>query len=158
MLTMLLGGLWHGAQWTFVAWGGYQGALLCLERLAGVSPQRDATAGIAKAALKILATFALVCLGWVLFRGQHFSLAVTVYRALFSGGPGASLLEGWVAILSAGIVVFGVVRFIYSRRGTGPQWTEFPPLAQAGALGAILFALELFSRPGAGPPFIYFKF
>ena len=72
MLTMLLGGLWHGAQWTFVAWGGYQGALLCLERLAGVSTQRDAAAGTLKTALKILVTFALVCLGWVLFRVQHF--------------------------------------------------------------------------------------
>ena len=94
MLTMLLGGLWHGAQWTFVAWGGYQGALLCLERLAGVSTQRDAAAGTLKTALKILATFALVCLGWVLFRVQHFSLAMAVYRALFSGGPGASMLAG----------------------------------------------------------------
>ena len=68
------------------------------------------------------------------------------------------MLAGWVAVLSAGIVVFGVGRFVYSRRGTGAQWPQFPPLVQAGALGAMLFALELFSRPGAGPPFIYFKF
>ena len=158
MLTMLLGGLWHGAQWTFVAWGGYQGALLCLERLAGVSTQRDAAAGTLKTALKIVLTFALVCLGWVLFRAQHFSLAIAVYRALFSGGPGASMLAGWVAVLSAGIVAFGAGRFVYSRRGTGVQWPQFSPVVQAGALGAMLFALELFSRPGAGPPFIYFKF
>jgi alginate O-acetyltransferase complex protein AlgI len=158
MLTMLLGGLWHGAQWTFVAWGGYQGALLCVERLAGVSAERDATAGAVKTALKILATFALVSLGWVLFRAQHFSLAIQVYRALFSGGPGASMLAGWVAVLSAGIVVFGVARFAYSRHGTGARWSQFPPLLQAGGLGAMLFALELFSRPGAAPPFIYFKF
>jgi alginate O-acetyltransferase complex protein AlgI len=158
MLTMLLGGLWHGAQWTFVAWGGYQGALLCLERLAGVSSERDAAAGTFKTVLKILVTFALVALGWVLFRAQHFSLAIDVYRALFSGGPGASMLAGWAAVVSIGVVLFGVARFVYSRRGTGLQWPEFPPAFQAGALGAMLFLLEVFARPGAEAPFIYFKF
>jgi alginate O-acetyltransferase complex protein AlgI len=158
MITMLLGGLWHGAQWTFVAWGGYQGALLCLERLAGISPERDAAAGPFKAALKVLVTFALVCLGWVLFRAQHFSLAIDVYRALFTGGAGAPLLAGWAAVLAAGIVLFGAARFAFARQGAGPRWPQLPALAQAGALAAALFALEIFSRPGAGAPFIYFKF
>jgi D-alanyl-lipoteichoic acid acyltransferase DltB (MBOAT superfamily) len=157
MLTMLLGGLWHGAQWTFVAWGGYQGALLCIERLAGVSTRR-AAAGVPAAAFKILITFALVCLGWVLFRAQHFSVALEVYRAMFSGVPGASMLAGWTAALAAGIVAFGVARFAYGRRSPDAPRLAFPPLLQGAALGAMLFALEIFSRPGTAPPFIYFKF
>jgi MBOAT, membrane-bound O-acyltransferase family len=42
MITMLLGGLWHGAQWTFVAWGGFHGVMLCIERLLGIGHERDA--------------------------------------------------------------------------------------------------------------------
>ena len=44
MLTMLLGGLWHGAQWTFVAWGGFHGVMLCFERLTGVGARGRAAA------------------------------------------------------------------------------------------------------------------
>jgi alginate O-acetyltransferase complex protein AlgI len=158
MLTMTLGGLWHGAQWTFVAWGAYQGALLCLERMVGVSAERDAAAGALRRAVKVLITFALVFLGWVLFRAQHFALARETYWAMFAGGAGASILAGWVAVLAAGIVLFGLARFTYARPGSGPQWPQLPGLAQGAALAVLLFALELFSRPGAAPPFIYFKF
>jgi alginate O-acetyltransferase complex protein AlgI len=159
MITMLLGGLWHGAAWTFVAWGGYQGALLCLERVAGVSVERDAVAGLAKRLPKILLTFILVCLGWVLFRAQNFPLALRAYHSLFAGGSGPSILAGWTLVLTAGIVAAGAARLAYDRAGgKGWQWTRLPAFAQAGALAAIFFALEIFAHPGAGVPFIYFKF
>ena len=74
MLTMLLGGLWHGAGWTFVVWGGIHGIGLALERWWQRSPRcvaarRDdaARAGVAR-----LVTFHVVCLAWVFFRADSF--------------------------------------------------------------------------------------
>ncbi len=92
MITMLLGGLWHGAQWTFVAWGGVHGVALCIERLLGVGRERSTPRGVVLAA-RVALTFAVVTLAWVLFRAPSFADALTVYRAMFAGGPGAELLD-----------------------------------------------------------------
>jgi alginate O-acetyltransferase complex protein AlgI len=76
LLTMLLGGLWHGASWNFVLWGAYQGGLLAVERLLGGRRliadwfAAKTLAGRARWGLRVLATFYLVCLGWILFRCQ----------------------------------------------------------------------------------------
>ncbi|GAB4157060.1 MAG: hypothetical protein Fur0037_25200 [Planctomycetota bacterium] len=66
LLTMLLGGLWHGAQWTFVLWGAWQGAFLVLERAMGKRPLYSGLPGPVRCAL----TFAIVLFGWAIFRAQ----------------------------------------------------------------------------------------
>ena len=78
MLTMLLGGLWHGAAWTFVVWGGYHGLLLVVQRaISWPSWTRSATLRPARVTL----TFLLVCVGWVFFRAGSLAVAGTVLRA-----------------------------------------------------------------------------
>src|SRR5262249_29753351 len=89
-LTMLIGGLWHGASWTFVVWGGLHGAYLIAERvfekLAGDAPwRRTLAAQLAGAAV----TFALVCVAWGFFRASSFSQAVAVPEGMFGVGHGA---------------------------------------------------------------------
>ncbi|HEX4014356.1 MAG TPA: MBOAT family protein [Candidatus Cybelea sp.] len=157
MITMLLGGLWHGAQWTFVAWGGVHGVALCVERVLGVGRERSAPRGVLLA-VRIVATFAIVTLAWVLFRAPSFAVALAVYRAMFAGGPGSGLLAGWPAVLAAGIVVFGALRLLFERLDIGPSWSQLRPALQVGALAGLLLALQLFSWPGPSPSFIYFKF
>ncbi|HZY96319.1 MAG TPA: MBOAT family protein [Candidatus Cybelea sp.] len=157
MLTMLLGGLWHGAQWTFVAWGGFHGAMLCIERILGIGHERGGPRG-AVAVARVLVTFTIVTLGWVLFRSPTFGIALTVYRELLVGGPGPALLTGWQTVLAAGIVAFGAVRLLFDRLGVTPTWPRLRPLAQAGTLAGLLLALEMLSWPGISPSFIYFKF
>jgi len=157
MLTMLLGGLWHGAQWTFVAWGGYHGIMLCLERLTGIGQERVAPRG-AGAVARIALTFTVVSLGWVLFRAPSFAVALEVYRALFAGGAGAAMLTGWPAVLAAGILGFGAARLLCDKWGFAPGWPQLRPLAQVGTLAGLLLALELLTWPGISPTFIYFKF
>ena len=157
MLTMLLGGLWHGAQWTFVAWGGFHGLMLCIERIAGVGRERIVSRGVLTAA-RIVVTFCVVALGWVLFRSPTFGTAIAVYRALFAGGPGPALLTGWQAVLAVGILAFGLLRFLLERSNIKPAWPQVAPIAQAGLLAGLLLALELLSWPGVSPTFIYFKF
>ncbi len=77
-LTMLLGGLWHGAAWTFIAWGAYQGTWLIIERLAG----KRGLWGFLPAPLKIALTFVAVMVGWVFFRAESMGDAIEVISSL----------------------------------------------------------------------------
>jgi len=105
MITMLLGGLWHGAAWTYVLWGFYQGLLLVGHRLASpwlerVQPTDAVDRGCWKA-LRIFVTFHLVCLGWLIFRAssieQAFAmLSAIVYRPTI---PAASYLLPVMAVI-----------------------------------------------------------
>jgi D-alanyl-lipoteichoic acid acyltransferase DltB (MBOAT superfamily) len=84
IITMLLGGLWHGANWTFVAWGGLHGAYLAVERLFGVRGDEQAT-GLKRIARQVL-TFHFVCLAWIFFRATSFDAAFEMLRGIFTGG------------------------------------------------------------------------
>src|SRR5690606_3044525 len=78
-LTMLLGGFWHGANWTFLIWGAWHGTLLAIERALGVNaaPKRINP-------FKWALTFFLVMLGWVIFRAENLDVAWRMYQAMFS--------------------------------------------------------------------------
>lgn len=157
MLTMLLGGLWHGAQWTFVAWGCFHGVALCIERLLGIGRGNKAPGPLVIVA-RIALTFTVVSLAWVLFRAPTFATAVEVYRALFAGGVGAAMVTGWQGVLAVGLLVFAVARLALERCGIGASWVQLRPSAQAGTLAGLLIALALLTWPGPSPTFIYFKF
>jgi len=76
--VFLLTGLWHGANWTFLVWGGYHGALLVIERLTGLGT----IAAPRLVWLRRTITFALVCIGWAIFRASDIGQAWTVVRAM----------------------------------------------------------------------------
>ena len=157
MLTMLLGGLWHGAQWTFVAWGGYHGILLSIERLFGVGRPDDRPSGVRYVARTIV-TFTAVSLGWVLFRAPGFGAAAEVYRELLRGGWQGWPLQGWQDVLAAGILLYGAVSLAAARLRIDPAWSAISVAGRALTLAGLLVAIELFSWPGAPATFIYFKF
>jgi D-alanyl-lipoteichoic acid acyltransferase DltB (MBOAT superfamily) len=111
MITMLLGGLWHGAAWTFVIWGGIHGTYLLVnhawrssrDRWPRAESEREARApskvpGAAHAAR--LLTFTAVVVAWVFFRADTLDTAVRVLRAM-AGGYGVSLPRAWLAPLAA---------------------------------------------------------
>ena len=77
MITMLLGGLWHGANWTFVFWGGYHGLLL------GPPSHLGCAMGCLPRAVRNTATMLLVIIGWVFFRSETFGMAVDLLRKMF---------------------------------------------------------------------------
>jgi len=76
-LTMLLGGLWHGANWTFLIWGAWHGLVLALEKALGLD-----TSGLRFSPLRWLFCLLLVMLGWVVFRAENVTQALILYRAL----------------------------------------------------------------------------
>jgi D-alanyl-lipoteichoic acid acyltransferase DltB (MBOAT superfamily) len=97
MMTMLLCGLWHGAGWTYVAWGAWHGVLLIINRRwRSVCPYVPAGARLRRSARCIGAalTFLAVCGGWVLFRSPSFSAAYELYRGMM-GLNGIMLPEQW---------------------------------------------------------------
>ncbi|HEX5132591.1 MAG TPA: MBOAT family O-acyltransferase, partial [Candidatus Krumholzibacteria bacterium] len=90
MTTMLLGGLWHGAGWTFVAWGGLHGAYLVGER--GARRLWGEAAWVRRELVRFalgVATYVLVCFTWVFFRAHTFADAWRVIRAMLGGGHGS---------------------------------------------------------------------
>src|SRR6185436_19343623 len=147
IVTMLLGGLWHGASWTFVAWGLYHGLLLLATRHA------ERILPIWPTALRRVATFVLVVIGWVLFRSDNFSMASGLFAAMFSLKPGVPLEAGMsltVLLLIAGSLAhFGPNTFELRH-----QWRPVPALA----LGALMLASMVAIYGGPQSPFLYFQF
>ena len=76
-LTMLIGGFWHGANWTFVAWGAWQGGLLALHRLLPVRAGQHAVCRSGH-----VLTFLAVIVGWVVFRADDFGQALRMYTGM----------------------------------------------------------------------------
>lgn len=99
LITFLVSGLWHGANWTFVIWGGLHGIYLIVETLFGTFLRNKKTpVWVVKTAwispLKRLATFLLVCFAWIFFRSATIDDAIHIIYAIFTDWQPATLLSG----------------------------------------------------------------
>ncbi len=147
MITMLLGGLWHGANWTFVVWGGYHGALLVGYRLAR-RPWDALPAPVRRAAM-----FFLVVVGWVFFRADTLAMAGDLLGSMFGGVAGPALAGGalLVPVLALAAAAAHVGKNSWELRH---QWR---PAAAVGL--TLLFAVCLgVIYAGFRLPFLYFQF
>ena len=154
MLTMLLGGLWHGAAWTFVIWGGIHGAALVAER--AIRGRREDEPSLMPAWLKRIATFHVVCLAWVFFRADSFAGAWTVLGRLVTGwGPSPTVTPLLVAVIAGAIVAQLVPPAIGERVTVG--FSRRSPAVQMMAVAAGLFVVSAL-QPAGVAPFIYFRF
>ena len=154
MLTMLLGGLWHGASWNFIVWGGYHGALLSLERIFRRS-REESVARPWTYPLRALRTFTLVLIGWVFFRSPTLSDSVRVIQQMFSIPHGRFPLNSWqigLAVVALTVALSEEQLESYERLVTGPTW------AYSAALMCMLLVLELFGVFDLSIPFVYFQF
>lgn len=151
-ITMLLGGLWHGANWTFVAWGAYHGALLAVQRLVPKSFEHPAFRPVG-----MLATFLAVCVGWVLFRAQTFADAITILRGMVIPTSGYELAGDGAALVVVCLTVTLVGQALGQWRGS-KQAVLWLPAPLAGAIMAAALTLALILTPGDGKAFIYFQF
>ena len=154
MLTMLLGGLWHGASWNFVIWGGYHGFLLSVERLIrGDRPLKEGWDWLYP--VKAVVTFGLVMVSWVFFRAADLPQSVAVIRQMFGGAKGHLLLAPWHLEL-AGLAL--AVALIEEKLEWFDRLMEAPAVAYAVAMSLTLLVLEIFGVIDAQIPFIYFQF
>jgi alginate O-acetyltransferase complex protein AlgI len=154
-LTMLIGGLWHGASWTFVAWGGLHGGYLVAERAArAVVPASPIwKSPVVQIALALI-TFALVCFAWVFFRAVSFDQAFRIVAAMLGRGQGRGHPVWWLAVIPVAALVAIHYLTRATRFETVVERTPWPlrSFALAGAI-AVLF---LFS--GTDRAFLYFQF
>jgi alginate O-acetyltransferase complex protein AlgI len=156
LIVMVLGGLWHGAAWTFVVWGALHGLLLASERLHG----KAAFYARLPAAARVALTFVAVLVTWVFFRANDLPHALRFLGDMFAiGAPlaGSSLLTGVIyqpyylgTFLLAGAIVWGA-----------PQtwdWTRVLTMPKAATALAMLVISVMAMTTQAFNPFIYFIF
>ncbi len=156
-LTMLLGGLWHGAAWNFVLWGAFHGAILCLHRmLAG--PQARPVVGLLRRTVTTVAFFGVTCYGWLLFRAESFTQIVEFTTAVFTGAGGLShqIARPTLAAM-LGLPLLVAVEAMDYRVGTSAAYHRSTPMQRGLFLAATVFIL-LMGTSNAPQQFIYFQF
>ena len=159
MITMLLGGLWHGASWTFVAWGAFHGSIQVIYRVLRIDSAIESSRfltlrGFAIQAASWATTMGLVGVGWILFRSRTFGDAITVLGNLFAT---TGYTSAAFATLAAYTAPLAVVEIYQRASGRLEFWTAGPFLMRYTAALSLLLTLIAFSAPG-GQEFIYFDF
>lgn len=159
-LTMLLGGLWHGATWLFVLWGAYQGLLLVVHR--AVSPLLNrlgasmrVPGGVAHV-LKVVVMFQFVCLGWLIFRGESVSGIITMLHALLTWG-GTVDASAALPLLSFALPLVVLEAILGVSRQDALHRVAWLPAPVRSAIYGVLFYLLAFHGASA-QTFIYFQF
>ena len=177
LVTMGLGGLWHGAAGVFIVWGLYHGAGLAAERLAGQLRPARAPAGRAPDAgpaasrassapgagsalgewLRVLAVFHFVCAGWVLFNSETLAHAGDVFERLLSGwGTGTELLTPTVLAVILGSVLAQYVPLDFAERWS--KRAAAAPSAVTAAAFAVWTMIVVALGPEGVADYIYFQF
>jgi alginate O-acetyltransferase complex protein AlgI len=157
MTTMLLGGLWHGANWTFVAWGGLHGLYLSVDRCLRARFANVRPGPVAFVALGLL-TYTLVNITWVFFRAKTFDKAWVVLRGMFGAGAPAKPILDTFSLLTVLVIVGGMLVTHWLMRGRTLEAViaRAPAAVVCGVWGLMLFAIVIVQ--GAGSAFIYFQF
>lgn len=156
LLTMVLGGLWHGANWTFILWGIWHGGIMALERALGSKGR----ATVYPSAIALPLTFGLVIIGWVMFRAPDVATAFGMYGGMFGANglpirPEAlwQIQPSELAVLALGLAIC----FAPLARLTPPAWVSSPAVKAVGMALLLLLATTRMAAQSYSP-FLYFQF
>ena len=159
MLVMLLGGLWHGAGWTFAVWGIWHGVLLMAERYWKERTGQARSPGL----LAYVRTMVCVMLGWVLFRATDFTAALALLRGM-SGFHGVAIrpIALW-QLPRSGLFILALSLFVMFAPGVvkqaGRRFTAFYNRRPVYAGAFLLFAFSVIRLSAETYlPFLYFQF
>jgi D-alanyl-lipoteichoic acid acyltransferase DltB (MBOAT superfamily) len=155
MLTMLLGGLWHGAAWNFVAWGFFHGAILCVHRVISGEENRAPSPGPALRALKVVAFFHVTCVGWLLFAVKKLSdVPLLLHNLVSPFAVNGVMMLLTVTAFAAPLMLLDLLQL---QRSDMLVVRRAPvPLRVLVYVG--LFAVVLLSGATGARQFIYFQF
>jgi len=156
MVVMLLGGLWHGASWNFVIWGGIQGVMLAFERWQG----KESIYRRLPHALRVAITFGIVCIAWVFFRATTLPAAGRYVNALFGGGDGgiaSDLLRGSLYTPYHLLVLAIAAALVWGAPQTW-QFTRHLTWPRAAFCFGLLLASVTVMWTQTSNPFLYFQF
>lgn len=155
LLTMVLGGFWHGANWTFVLWGAWHGGWLAVERMFGAKSRQSVWPSVIAWPI----TMVIVMLGWVLFRAETVSQAVVIYQGMLgANGWAISTQAAWqfqntelAALIAGGVIsIFGTQ--LSQWVANLPHGLRLPSVASLLAAACIALTAQSHS------PFLYFQF
>ena len=159
-ITMGLGGLWHGASWTFMIWGLYHGLLLALHKAWTLLLRRIGLGGLAGSrayhAVAVLCTFALVCAGWVVFRAPDFTTAMRVYANVLGMTEVATVWDAEFKRAAVFLVAALIGHGLGNSAMLKARWAEVSPVPRGLAWAGLVVAFYLFA--GRPADFIYFQF
>lgn len=158
MAVMVLGGLWHGAAWTFVVWGFLHGAFLAIHRMSGNYLPRgyQGRFSLRRDWLPTLVTFNLVCFAWIFFRAPNLSSAWTYVIGLFSFRPGLPVTS-WLILLFPALLLIFLIDVAQRNSDDHEVILSWRPAAQGLAYATFILGIVVFSG-GPSVPFIYFQF
>jgi alginate O-acetyltransferase complex protein AlgI len=154
MITMVLGGLWHGAAWKFATWGALHGTVLCIERI--WTRFKPAALPAAPKVIGLIVTFHIVCLAWIFFRADSFATAIT-YIEGFGRWDDSALAFTPMAL---GLIVFGLALHASPPRlieGVAARLARLPAVTFGLAAGALILVIDAL-RPEGVQAFIYYQF
>ena len=160
-IVFLLSGFWHGANWTFIAWGALHGTYLIFGRVLALARERfglssPATGGWLRQCWAMVVTFHLVIVGWIFFRASDVATAFNILRRVMT--PTGSVFSD--PILAQGVLGIAAILcldFVYRRTGFWDRFTSMPLALRYGNAIALFFGIVLFGVE-SGSQFIYFQF
>lgn len=154
LVTFMVSGIWHGANWTFFCWGTLHGLLLCMEKALGINKRKYS--GVTKFCHWVV-TFVLVCLAWILFRANNLHDAVTVITGIFTN-PGVPKPEFAI------FIAIGLAMTVLLTKEFNDEYNWRPRFAESSSwlvrhiyLILMIVYIILFGVLG-GDQFIYFQF
>ncbi|MTI29525.1 MBOAT family O-acyltransferase, partial [Xanthovirga aplysinae] len=161
MTTMLLGGLWHGASWNFVIWGGLNGLFLSIEK--GLYKRnivfRGHTETLLYKVIRVFICFNLICLSWVFFRAETLQQATDILKSIFSFQGGVTIKDTSVfANLCFGLMGLLFVEYFLIRKKSLYSIVNEKGEIWASAFCGVLIIFILLFGVSNGSQFIYFQF
>jgi alginate O-acetyltransferase complex protein AlgI len=159
VIVMFLGGLWHGAAWTFVVWGLLHGSYLVVERvLRGLFEHKAWAGALWTRLLGGFATFAAVCVAWVFFRAPDFTVAARMLGGMFGGHPHGDAILTTREMLQIALVTGGMILVHWFLRDSNIETAVLraPPWIVTAAWAFMACAIIL--TQGNSNAFIYFQF
>ena len=159
MLTMIIGGLWHGARWTFIIWGTYQGVILIGHRLAKpllakVQPTNPVDSACWRA-VRIFATFQMVCLGWLIFRANSVEQLLGMLQAIIDR-PAIPMASYLIPVM---VITFPLILVQFAQYMTDDlDIVARTPWYVRSVFYTLLFYAFVLGGEFGGSQFIYFQF
>jgi alginate O-acetyltransferase complex protein AlgI len=159
VIVMFLGGLWHGAAWTFVVWGLLHGSYLVIERVFRVFFENKTWAGHPLTRIVAgFATYGAVCIAWVFFRASDFTIASRMLTGMFGGHSNGDMILTTRELLQIGIVTVSVIAMHWTMRDESFETTVMRlPAWAITAIGSFMAFAIIFTQ-GTSNAFIYFQF
>jgi alginate O-acetyltransferase complex protein AlgI len=159
IIVMFLGGLWHGAAWTFVVWGLLHGSYLVVERVVrGLFEHKEWANNLGTRILAGFATYAAVCIAWVFFRASDFTVAARMLGGMFGGHPHGDAILTTREMLQITLVTAGMIAVHWFLRDSNIETAVIRLPRWIVATAWAFMACAIILTQGSSNAFIYFQF